>query len=94
MQNADPDRAEFEVGEVSRHRVDQPLRAAEQILGSGKYAVTRLLDAAGDRRNLRQHAGHGAGDLLSAIADAIDLVGLVIEDAGQLPIGIAHGRHA
>ncbi len=35
-----------------------------------------------------------AGDLLGAIADAIDLGGLVIEDAGQLPVGVAHRRHA
>jgi hypothetical protein len=30
----------------------------------------------------------------SARADAIDLFGLVIEDAGQLPVGIAHHCHA
>ena len=35
-----------------------------------------------------------AGDLLGAVADAIDLGGLVIEDAGQLPVGVAHRRHA
>ena len=94
MQDADLDRAEFEIGEIARHRVDQPLRAAEQIFRGGKHAVAGFLDAGGDGRNFRQHAGHRAGDLLGAIADAIDLLGLVIEDAGQLPVGVAHGRHA
>ena len=94
MQDADLDRAEFEVGEIARHRVDQPLRAAEQIFGGGHHAVAGLLDARGDGRNLRQHAGHRAGDLLGAIADAIDLCGLVIEDAGELPVGVAHRRDA
>ena len=94
MQDADLDRAEFEIGEIARHRVDQPLRAAEQIRGGGDDAVAGFLDARSDGRNFRQYAGDRAGDLLGAIADAIDLGGLVIEDAGQLPVGVAHRRHA
>ena len=94
MQDADLDRAEFEIGEIARHRVDQPLRAAEQILGGGDDAVAGLLDAGGDDRNCRQYAGDGLGYLFGAIADAIDLGGLVIEDAGQLPVGVAHRRYA
>ena len=94
MQNADLDRAVLEVGEIARDRVRQPFRAAEQILGGGQHAVAGRLDAVGDGGDFRQHAADGAGDLLGAAADAIDLGGLVIEDAGQLPVGLAHGGHA
>ena len=94
MQNADLDRAVLEIGEIARDRVRQPFRAAEQILGGSQHAVAGLLDAVGDGGDFRQHAADGAGDLLGAAADAVDLGGLVIEDAGQLPVGLAHGGHA
>jgi hypothetical protein len=94
MQNADLDRAMLEVCEVTRDRIGQPFRAAEQILGGGQHAIARRLDAVGDGGDFRQHAADGAGDLLGATADAVDLGGLVIEDAGQLPVGLTHGGHA
>ncbi len=94
MQNADLDRAVLEISEIARYRIRQPFRAAKQILGGGQHAFAGLLDAVGDGGDFRQHAADGAGDLLGAAADAIDLGGLVIEDAGQLPVGLAHGGHA
>jgi len=98
MQDADLDRAMLEIGEIARDRIGQPFRTAEQIFRRIEYAVSGFLDTVGDGGNFRKNTTHGAGDLFGAAADAIDFCRLVIEDAGQLAVGIAHRgdarRHA
>ena len=60
--------------------------------------ATTLLPASSTLEAMVEISGNtpatALGDLFGAIADAIDLGGLVIEDAGQLPVGVAHRRHA
>ena len=90
----DLDRSVFEIGKIAGDRIRQPLRATQQILGAGQNAGARLLDPAGDGRDLWQHARNSVGDPLGAVTDAIDFRGLMIENAAELPMGIVHHRHA
>jgi len=94
MQDSDLDGTAFEVGEVARHGVHQPFRAADQILGGAEHRMTRILDLRHRDADFRQHVGDGAGDAFGAVADAVDLDGLMIEDAGERAVGVAHGGDA
>ena len=94
MQDADLDRAALEIGEIARYGLHQPLRAADQVFGRPQHGMAGVLDLRDRGADLGQHIGDGAGDAFGAVADAIDLYRLMIEDAGELAVGVAHGGDA
>ena len=94
MQDADLDRSVLEVGEIARDRARQPFGTADQILRRAEHGAAAFRDLGDHRGDRRQHAGQRAGDGFGAGADVVDVDRLVIEDAGELAVGLAHGGDA
>ncbi len=84
----------LEVGEVARDRAGEPFGTADQFLGRDEHGAAAFLDLGDRRADLRQDVSERAGNGLGAGADMIDVDRLMVENAGELPVGFAHGGHA
>ena len=86
MQNADLDRAGFQIGEIAPHRTHQCARTHREIIGRPKHRFTRICDLRDRRLNLRQRLADPQGDVARLITDPVELGELLFQHSVEVAV--------
>lgn len=88
MENADPDRAVIEIGEVAVDGGDEALRLPDHLFGGAEHGFACLIDMADSGLDVGEGAGDLARDVAGAQRDRVELGGLLLEHGSELGVGL------
>jgi len=88
MENADPDRAVIEIGEIAVDGGDEALRLPDHLLGGAEHGFARLIDMADGGLDVEKGARNLARDAACAERHRVELGGLLLEHSSELGVGL------